>query len=155
MACQKKEFEEEFQFLCSFYGDDFQQELLRAQLLTLGIDFQHAYKEAYNTQAQVTSFDVRDCFRSLSVGQQDLLSQPCRVLQLVLVMPGTNANSEHSFSALHRLKSHLRSSMTQQRLNNLMILHVHKECTDSLNPVKIANEFVGEAEHRLTIFGKF
>ena len=45
--------------------------------------------------------------------------------------------------------------MTQQRLNNLMILHVHKECTDSLNPVKITNEFVGEAEHRLTIFGKF
>ena len=38
-ACQKKEFEEEFQFLCSFYGDDLQPELLRAQLLTLGIDF--------------------------------------------------------------------------------------------------------------------
>ena len=45
--------------------------------------------------------------------------------------------------------------MTQQRLNNLMVLHVHKERTDSLNAVAIANELVGDSEHRLRMFGKF
>ena len=45
--------------------------------------------------------------------------------------------------------------MTQQRLNNLMLLHVHKERTDSLNQVDIANELVGDSEHRLRMFGKF
>lgn len=45
--------------------------------------------------------------------------------------------------------------MTQQKLNNLMLLHVHKEGTDTLNEVDIANELVGDSEHRLRIFGKF
>ena len=31
----------------------------------------------------------------------------------------------------------------------LMILHVHKETTDSLNLVDCANDFVGSSEHRL------
>lgn len=91
----------------------------------------------------------------MSVGQRDLLHQACRVLQLVLVMPATNATSERSFSALRRVKGYLRSTMTQQRLNNLMVLHVHKERTDSLNAVAIANELVGDSEHRLRMFGKF
>ena len=45
--------------------------------------------------------------------------------------------------------------MTQQRLNNLMVLHVHKDITDSLKLQDIANEFVGNSEHRLKTFGTF
>jgi len=47
--------------------------------------------------------------------------------------------------------------MGQQRLNNLMLLHVHKERTEQLNLTEIANEFVMHSEHRLRlrIFGKF
>ena len=44
--------------------------------------------------------------------------------------------------------------MGQQRLNNLMLLHVHKERTDLLNATEIANEFVTESEHRFRMFGK-
>ena len=45
--------------------------------------------------------------------------------------------------------------MGQERLNNLMLLHVHNERTDLLNLNEIRNEFVMESEHRLRIFGKF
>ena len=45
--------------------------------------------------------------------------------------------------------------MTQQRLNNLMVLHVHKDITDSLKLQDIANEFVGNSEHRLKNFETF
>ena len=76
-------------------------------------------------------------------------------MKLILVMPATNATSERSFSALKRVKTYLRSSMTQSRLNHLMILQVHKEMTDSLNLVDCANDFVGSSEHRLSVFGKF
>ena len=44
--------------------------------------------------------------------------------------------------------------MTQKRLNNLMILHVHKDHADLLNERVVANEFVGDSEHRLRLFGK-
>ena len=74
-------------------------------------------------------------------------------VKLLLVMPGTNATSEQSFSALRRLKTYLRTTMTQQCLNNLMVLHVHKESTDSLDLINIAWEFVAGREGRLRMFG--
>ena len=49
------------------------------------------------------------------------------VMKLLLVMPATNATSERSFSALRRIKTYLRTTMTQQRLNHLMV-HVCTSC---------------------------
>ena len=63
--------------------------------------------------------------------------------------------SERSFSALRRVKTYLRSTMRQDRLNHLMTLHVHKEFTDLLSAREVADEFVSGSEHRLRIFGKF
>jgi len=56
-----------------------------------------------------------------------LFSQVDVLLRLYLTIPLSNATAERSFSALRRLKTYLRSSMSQQRLNHLMILHVHPE----------------------------
>ncbi len=76
-------------------------------------------------------------------------------MKLILIMPTTNSTSERSFSALRRLKTYLRNTMTQQRLNNLMVLHVHKDLTGSLDLKAVAIEFFGKSEHRLNIFGSF
>ena len=51
----------------------------------------------------------------------------------LFVMLATNANSEQSFSALHLVKGYLKSTMSQQRLNDLMIMHVYKDYTDRLS----------------------
>ena len=45
--------------------------------------------------------------------------------------------------------------MKQERLYHLMVIHVHKERTDSLNLKEVANEFVTDSEHRINIFGTF
>ena len=74
------------------------------------------------------------------------------MVSLLLVMPATNAESERSFSAV-RIKSYLRSTMSQQRLNHLMVLHVHSDHTDKLNLVDVANEFIADNEHRRHVFG--
>ena len=83
------------------------------------------------------------------------MSQVCRLLQLILVMPATNATSERSFSALRRVNNYLRTTMLQERLNYVMLLHVHKESVDFLNLKQIHNEFVEGSEHRLRMFGKY
>ena len=57
-------------------------------------------------------------------------------------MPATNDSSEHSFSGLRRIKTCLRTTMTQKMLNDLMILHIHKEKTDLLNLAVVAKEYV-------------
>ena len=70
-------------------------------------------------------------------------------------MPAANAVSERSFSALKRVKTYLHSTTRDSRVNHLIMLHVHKDRTDALTLVDVANDFVGEKENRKQFFGKF
>ena len=45
--------------------------------------------------------------------------------------------------------------MAQERLNHLMVMHVHKERTDKLDLKSVLNNFVGESEHRTGVFAKY
>ena len=47
------------------------------------------------------------------------------LLSVLLTVPVTNAEAERSFSAVKRLKSYLRSTINQERLNGLALLAVH------------------------------
>lgn len=48
------------------------------------------------------------------------------LLQLIATLPVTTATKERSFSALKYLKTYLRSTMNQTRLNGLALLYVHR-----------------------------
>ena len=48
---------------------------------------------------------------------------------------------------------YLRATMSQQRLNPLMLLHVHKTWTDALSPLDVANNFISGHDHRKNVFG--
>ena len=74
---------------------------------------------------------------------------------MILVMPATNAVSGRSASALRRVKTYLRTTMSDARLYNLLVLHVHKDRCDSLVLADCLNDFVSGSEHRLSLFGKF
>lgn len=70
-------------------------------------------------------------------------------------MPATNAVSERSASALRRIKTYLRTTMGQARLNNTMVVHVHKELTDKLDQKVILIEFVTANDDRRKYFGLY
>ena len=97
---------------------------MAAQLSTFGLDFK------YDGKSSISILDVKEYFQSLSTSQRNLLSEVCHLLQIVLVMSATNATSKRFFSALRRVKSYLRNTMAQERLNSLMVRHVHKELMD-------------------------
>ena len=124
---------------------------MKTQLEVLSTDF--AANPESREKYQLS--DVIELLKSESEAQKDMLSQVCILLKLLLVMPATNAISEHSFSAPRRVKSYLRSTMSQDRLTHLMVLHIHKELTDNLDLITIANDFVAGDTHRLTVFGTF
>ena len=86
---------------------------------------------------------------------KSLLSKVIRLTKLVLVATATNATSERSFSAMRRAKSYLQSTIGQQRLNNIMVLRVHKKRTNKLDLITVANKFVDGSEIRLARFGCF
>jgi len=91
---------------------------------------------------------IRKCFQSLSSTHLSLLSHVCLLVKLIALMPATNAVSERRASALRHVKTYLRSSMTQVRLNNMMVLHVHKALTDTINVISILTEFSTANEER-------
>ena len=146
-AANNQVFDEYFKSVTEFYKDDFDRSLLSTQLQIFGTSF-----------AMSKPASLGDCIkflRDLSPGQKNFFCEVCRLVQLILVMPATTAMSERSFSAMRRLKTYLRSTMGQSRLNHVMLLNINKETVDSLDIDKIANQFVQGSEHRLRMFGKF
>ena len=71
-----------------------------------------------------------------------LLSEVHKVLKIYLTIPITTSTAERCFSALKRIKTYLRNSMTEERLNNCMLLHVHREKTDELDLEAVANKLI-------------
>lgn len=133
-----------------FYREDFKPADLKSQLSTLGTCFTSDDKEPAITVGKVVEY-----VRQLPACKKDLLPEVVQLVKLILVMPATNATSERAFSALRRVKTYLRSTMTQKRLNHLMLLHVHKDEVDCLDPHSIGRSFVAGSEHRASVFGKF
>ena len=82
------------------------------------------------------------------------ISQVIELLKLILVLPATNASSERSFSLLRLVKSYLRPTTGQGRLNHLMILGAYKENVDELNLKDVAREFIYKNDTRISLFGK-
>ena len=76
------------------------------------------------------------------------------LVKLLLVMPATNAESERIFSAMKRIKTYMRATTSDNRLNHLMIMHVHKDDLDAIDEAKVANDFVERKADRQRIFGK-
>ena len=83
-----------------------------------------------------------------------LLSEIHTLLKIYLTIPVTTATAERCFSALKRIKTYLQNSMTQECLNNCMILHVHKDKTGSLNLTEVARE-VSDNDRMRHFFGNF
>ena len=73
----------------------------------------------------------------------------------LLLTPAMDAVSERSCLTLGRIKTYLRSTTTQSRLNHCMMLNTHKEALGELSLIEIANEIYRENEARLNIFEKF
>jgi len=66
----------------------------------------------------------------------------------------SSATAERSFSAMRRLKTYLRSTMSTERLNSVMTVHVHKDLLDCIDDFAVVRDFVACNEVRKDTFGK-
>ena len=81
-----------------------------------------------------------------------ILSEVHKLVLLYLTVPVTTATAERSFSGLKRIKTYLRNSMTQQRLNHCILLHIHRNKTDNLDLSKMTAEFIKQNENILETY---
>ena len=87
-----------------------------------------------NVRTTAEAMNTSDIYKTM-------LSEVNKLLQLYFTFPVTTATAERSFSSLRRIKTFLRSTMTECRLNNLCLLYVHKSITDALDLSQIAKDF--------------
>ena len=149
-AARREEYKDELAFVIDHFGDDFTPSSLTAQLEILTTAFASSVDCEKPTLTTIKEYVV-----SLSPAQRISISEICNALKLIIVTPATNAVSERSASVLRRVKTYLRATMSQLRLNNLLILHAHKDRTDDLVIPSCLNEFVRGNEHRMSVFGDF
>ena len=93
---------------------------------------------------------IKGAFDILGKGRQ-LFSEVITLVTMYYVFPASSATAESSFSSI-RCLTYLRSTMTETRINNLLVLHVHKKRTDTLDVMDVAMQFVFEHENRTDIF---
>ena len=81
-----------------------------------------------------------------------LLPEVTKLVKLALTVPVTSCTSERSFSGLRRLKTYLRSTMGQARLNHVAILNYHKTLSRSRDLETIADQFIKRTATRGNTF---
>ena len=76
------------------------------------------------------------------------------LLRLILVTAGTSAYAERTFSLSRHIKTWLRSGMDDKIFDDLGLLAWYSDTIDnSINQVKIGNEFIEERKVRKQIYG--
>ena len=71
-----------------------------------------------------------------------------KMLIHIMVLPVTSCEAERSFSTLHKIKSDLRTTMTNERLNGLALLNVYNATSYVPTTADLRAEFL-KKKHRL------
>ena len=62
-------------------------------------------------------------------------------LRMCVCTPASNCSGERSFSCLRRVKNYLRTTMTEQRLNDLALLNIEADFLRKLDCEDLINDF--------------
>ncbi|MEO0685480.1 MAG: hAT transposon family protein, partial [Cyanobacteria bacterium J06649_11] len=144
-AARGEDFSDVYNEVKKIYAKDFDYTRLEVQLKTL-------VEYCKDFEAKFTINSIAEILRENDA--KDHLCEVYKLLKLLLVLPATNATSERTFSLMKIIKTYLRSTMKQERLNHLMVLYAYKDRLENLNLNKIANEFISKNDTRRLTFGK-
>ena len=71
-----------------------------------------------------------------------------KLLQISLTLAVSTAQCERSFSALKRIKTYLRTTMTEQRLTDISILSIERELSKKISLDTVVSKFEGIDKNR-------
>ena len=135
------------------YGGDLHMDRLFTHLKMFPDIVRRFSEQTGSTVKRVTSVSTLSQIMNDTPGAKVLCTELHRLIQLFLTIPVTTSTSERTFSTLRRVKNHLRSSMTQERLNHVLLLHCLKSRTDDINLHCIASDFISVNDRRKKFFG--
>uniref|UniRef100_H3AEY2 HAT C-terminal dimerisation domain-containing protein n=1 Tax=Latimeria chalumnae TaxID=7897 RepID=H3AEY2_LATCH len=126
--------------ICNFYGRNIDRDHLCHQLKSLeNINDQNTMKRSISELVSI----LRD-----QLVLRKMLPVVVNLICLYLISPATTTIAEHSFSTLQQIKTYLRSTMSQPRLNSLITLNVYQETLDKLDMTALVNKFIKNGDEK-------
>ena len=142
-----KNYENKLTYVFNTYKDDIDLMQVRTEAFSMSTMFQGSI---------CTNFShILEHLKSLHPTQRSLIPNLLTIVHLTLINPATSCTAERSFEVARRIKTWLRSTMTNKPFNNLSVLSIHKEHTDSINLVHLGNELASKYDGRRINLGKF
>ena len=96
--------------------------------------------------ATLTTANPSNLKDTLNVTKGELYPSISTVLLILYTMPASTATTERSFSVLRRLKTYLRTTILQDRLTSLAVLHVHRDIDIDIDRV-MRSFTLGKSRH--------
>ena len=78
---------------------------------------------------------------------KDAFPELCKVYAIISAIPISSCTAERSFSALKRVKTRLRSTMVQERLEGLLLLSVDRKILLTLTKESVIDSFAHSSSH--------
>ncbi|XP_058783512.1 uncharacterized protein LOC131658207 [Vicia villosa] len=82
----------------------------------------------------------------------DYFSNTIIAYRILLTIPVTVASTERSFSKLKLLKSYLRSTMLQERLNGLALIAIENDILETIQYEDLVDDFASKSVRRIALF---
>lgn len=119
-----------FENISDINGKDLYNEIIHVKSIVHDEDKTNKVFSPIKVLKSIKSHDQKDLFTNLWVA-----------LRIMLTIPLTVASAERSFSKLKLIKTYLRSTMTQERLNALAILSIENDVAKKLDFKDILTSF--------------
>lgn len=87
-------------------------------------------------QKWISANDTPNCFiEALNFCNRAIFPNIHTLLKICATIPVTTATAERSFSTLKRLKTYLRNTISEERLNGLAQMNIHREIDINIEEV--------------------
>lgn len=83
----------------------------------------------------ISDKSINNSLEALDVCNANAFPNVHKILLVMAVLPVTTSSNERSFSTLRRLKNYMRSTMSENRLNGLASLNIHRDIEVDVNLV--------------------
>jgi len=78
------------------------------------------------SRCYIRPMKVKNSLEALDVCNEEAFPNVYKLLNIMAALPVSTSTAERSFSSLNRLKTYLRSTMSEDRLNGLALLNIHR-----------------------------
>ena len=117
-------------------------------IFLVGLITAHWRAEKKKAESEKRRATFVDLFTVLNE-EPECYGNPIQLMKIALTLPLASCSAERAFSKLKIIKSRLRSTMNQERLQSLMFMSIESDRMEGLYTEKLVQDFVDISPRRM------